>query len=310
MAMSSQKEHTRTILRKVRRIEIHTNRMVTDAMAGAYHSIFKGTGMDFEEVREYSPGDEIRTIDWNVTARMGRPFIKKFREERELTLMLLVDVSASGNFGSQLESKRELAAELASVLAFAASKNNDKVGLLLFSEHVEVFIPPKKGRRHILRIIREILFFNPEAKGTNIPQALTYMNSILKRKAVVFLLSDFIYDSHAPEAERMLFQSLSGTNKRHDLNCITLLDPRELTLPDVGLITLEDAETGESIELNTGNKKVRDAFETSNARRFDVLKKNLLQRGIQNFSVRTDQPYIKDLRAFFEKRSAGKRKHH
>ena len=308
--MPSQKEYTRAILRKVRRIEIHTNRMVTDAMAGAYHSIFKGTGMDFEEVREYSPGDEIRTIDWNVTARMGRPFIKKFREERELTLMLLVDVSASGDFGSQKESKRELAAELASVLAFAASKNNDKVGLLLFSDRTEVFIPPKKGRRHILRLIREILFFRPHGKGTDIPQALTYMNSILKRKAVVFLLSDFICDSDITEAERCLFQSLSGTNKRHDLNCITLLDPHELTLPDVGLITLEDAETGEHIELNTSSKKVRESYAASNTERFQRLQKGFYQRGIQHFSVRTDQPYINDLRTFFEKRSAGRRRHH
>ena len=308
--MPSQKEYTRTILRKVRRIEIHTNRMVTDAMAGAYHSIFKGTGMDFEEVREYSPGDEVRSIDWNVTARMGRPFIKKFREERELTLMLLVDVSASGDFGSAKESKRELAAELASVLAFAATKNNDKVGLLLFSDCVEVFIPPKKGRRHILRIIREILFFEPQGKGTAIAQALTYMNSILKRKAVVFLLSDFISNTDASETERLLFQSLSGTNKRHDLNCITLLDPRELSLPNVGLITLEDSETGEHIELNTSSKKVRDAYEANNTKRFHALQRGLTQRGIQHFSVRTDQPYIKDLRSFFEKRSAGRRRHH
>tara|TARA_B100000965_G_C19593456_1_gene759018 strand:- start:220 stop:1143 length:924 start_codon:yes stop_codon:yes gene_type:complete len=307
--MLSQREYTRHILKQVRQIEIRTNRLVTDAMAGAYHSVFKGMGMDFEEVREYSPGDEVRTIDWNVTARMGRPFIKKYREERELTLMLAVDVSASGDFGSGARSKRELAAEIASILAFAAAKNNDKVGLLLFTDQIELFIPPKKGRRHILRIIRDILFFTPERKKTDIPHALSYLNSLLKRKAVVFLISDFLRNDGEGENLDML-RALRTTHRRHDLNCITIHDPREHTLPNLGILTLEDAETGAQIDINTGSEKVRKAYAMANHTRSEALKKQLLQHGIEGFMASTDRPYIQDLRKFFERRSAGRRHHH
>lgn len=303
------RDRTKEILKKVRQVEIRTNRLVTDALSGAYHSVFKGQGMDFEEVREYAPGDDVRSIDWNVTAKMDKPFIKKFREERELTIMLLVDLSASGNFGSSHESKRELAAEIASVLAFSATRNNDKVGLLLFSSEVEAFIPPKKGRQHILRVIREILFFEPRHKGTDIVGALETLNHMLKRKAIVFLLSDFLQgpDGRLPnpadKAGDAVFHKLALTNKRHDLTCITLSDPREAELPDVGVLTLEDAETGQLVELNTGSAAIRKSYAQENARRLHLLEKGLRQNGVGVLPVSTDQPYINALRQFFERRS-------
>ncbi len=303
-------DKTREILRKVRQIEIRTNRLVTDALTGAYHSVFKGQGMDFEEVREYAPGDDVRAIDWNVTAKMDRPFIKKFREERELTIMLLVDLSASGGFGSTHESKRELAAEIASVLAFSATRNNDKVGLLLFTDEVETFIPPKKGRQHILRVIREILFFEPKGKGTNIVEALETANRMLKRKAIMFLLTDFLQgpDGRLPDpGDRRgdaVFRTLRLTNKRHDLTCITLTDPREVELPDVGVLTLEDSETGQLVELNTGSRALRQSYAKENRRRIDNLRRGLRQSGVGVMPVSTDEPYINPLRMYFEKRGS------
>src|SRR6478752_3077114 len=240
------------ILKKIRGLEIKTRALVETAFAGDYHSVFKGRGMNFEEVREYQPGDEIRAIDWNVTARLGSPFVKKFTEERELTVMLIVDVSASGNFGSTSQSKRELAAEVACLLAFSAIRNNDKVGLLLFTDRVELFIPPKKGRSHTLRIIREILFFEPQGRGTEPKLALDYLNKIVTRRAVVFFISDF----QAPDFSRAL--AVSG--RRHDFIAIQIRDERERSLPNVGIITLEDAETGEQIEINTADRKTRTVF--------------------------------------------------
>lgn len=305
-------DKTREILRKVRQVEIRTNRLVTDALTGAYHSVFKGQGMDFEEVREYAPGDDVRAIDWNVTAKMDRPFIKKFREERELTIMLLVDLSASGGFGSVHESKRELAAEIASVLAFSATRNNDKVGLILFTDEVETFIPPQKGRQHILRVIREILFFEPKGKGTNIVAALETANRMLKRKAIMFLLTDFLQgpDGRLPDPNDRrgdaVFRTLRLTNKRHDLTCITLSDPREVELPDVGVLTLEDSETGQLVELNTGSRRVRDAYAQENRRRLELLQRGLRQCGVGLLPLTTDEPYINPLRLFFERR--GKRR--
>lgn len=302
-------EKTRQILKKVRQVEIRTNRMVTDALTGAYHSVFKGQGMDFEEVREYAPGDDVRSIDWNVTAKMDKPFIKKFREERELTIMLMVDLSASGNFGSAHESKRELAAEIASVLAFSATRNNDKVGLLLFTNEVEAFIPPKKGRTHILRVIREILFFEPRHSGTDIVGALERVNHLLKRKAIVFLLTDFLQgpDGRLPnprdKSGDAVFHKLALTNRRHDLTCITLSDPREAELPDVGVLTLEDAETGQLVELNTGSSAIRQAYAAENHRRLEELHRGLRQNGLGVLPISTDQPYINALRQFFERRS-------
>src|SRR6187401_2943993 len=234
------KVETSEILKKIRTLEIRTRGLVETAFAGDYHSVFKGRGMNFEDVREYQPGDEIRAIDWNVTARMGTAFVKKFTEERELTVMLVVDVSASGNFGSNTQSKRELAAEVACLLAFSAIRNNDKVGLLLFTDSVELYIPAKKGRSHTLRIIREILFFEPQGRGTEPGLALDYLNKIVTRRAVVFFISDF----QAPDFSRAL--AVSG--RRHDFIAIQIQDERERVLPNVGIITLEDAETGEQIE--------------------------------------------------------------
>ncbi len=280
--------------------------MVTDAMVGAYHSSFKGRGMDFEEVREYAPGDDVRSIDWNVTAKMDKPFVKLYREERELCLMLLVDVSASGCFGSVNSSKRELAAELASVLAFSAMKNNDKVGLILFTDHVEHYIPPKKGRSHILRVIREILFHEPREKGTDIVFALNYMNRLIKRRSMCFLISDLLQgkQTQVPTADTAeeLFRALALTNQRHDLVTMHLSDPCEHTLPDVGIIALEDAETGRIVEVDTGNARVRDIYQQTNQQRIEATLRGMKQRGIDVLPISTEKPYIFTLRHFFEKR--------
>src|SRR5438067_5295814 len=282
------------ILKKIRHLELRTRGLVEAAFAGQYRSVFKGRGMNFEEVREYQPGDEVRTIDWNVTARMGDPFVKKFTEERELTVMLIVDVSASGNFGSVNLSKRELAAEVASVLAFSAIRNNDKVGLILFSDDVELFIPPKKGRSHTLRLIREILFFEPQGGGTQPALALDYLTGVVTRRAVVFLISDFL----APDFSR----ELSVTSRRHDLIAIPVVDPREEELPDVGIVTLEDAETGEQIEINTSRNATRAAYlHLVNKRRNELLK-SLRGKRIDTIPVRTDADYLPALRNFFRTR--------
>jgi uncharacterized protein (DUF58 family) len=292
------------ILKKVRQIEIRTRKMVTDAMAGHYNSVFKGQGMDFEDVREYNPGDDIRSIDWNVTAKMGDAYVKRFREERELTMMLVVDVSASGDFGSQEESKREMMAELASVLAFSAIRNNDKVGLLLFTDQIEVFIPPQKGRQHVLRIIRELLFFEPTSSGTDIKVALDYLNRIVKRKAVTFVISDFLVRDTFRQAQIRnqytdMYKALSLTGRRHDLIVIRLSDPREYKLPNIGILTLEDAETGQLIEINTRNKRVRTEYEVRNTRQFEDFKSSLKRLGIDSIYVENGQPYITKIREFF-----------
>jgi uncharacterized protein (DUF58 family) len=282
------------ILKKIRGLEIKTRALVETAFAGDYHSVFKGRGMNFEDVREYQPGDEIRAIDWNVTARLGSPFVKKFTEERELTVMLIVDVSASGNFGSTSQSKRELAAEVACLLAFSAIRNNDKVGLLLFSDRLELFIAPKKGRSHTLRIIREILFFDPIGHGTDAAAALDHLNKIITRRAVVFLISDF----QAPDFSR----ELAVTAKRHDLIAIRIQDERESILPPIGLITLEDAETGDQIEINAADSRVRAQFaqlaQTQLAETIRVLRRNRIDR----IELRTGDEYLPALRSFFKKR--------
>jgi uncharacterized protein (DUF58 family) len=294
----------REILKKVRQIEIRTRKMVTDAMAGHYNSVFKGQGMDFEDVRSYNPGDDIRSIDWNVTARMGDAYVKRFREERELTLMLVVDVSASGDFGSQEESKREMMAEMASVMAFSAIRNNDKVGLLLFTDQVEAFIPPQKGRQHVLRIIRELLFFEPKSSGTDIKVALDYLNRIVKRKAVTFVVSDFLVRDTFRQARIRnqytdMYKALSLTDRRHDLIVIRLSDPREYNLPNVGILTLEDAETGQLVEINTRNKRVRAEYEARNTRQLEDFKGSLKRLGIDSIYVENGQPYITKIREFF-----------
>ena len=282
------------ILKKIRHLELKTRGLVEAAFAGQYRSVFKGRGMNFEEVREYQPGDEVRTIDWNVTARMGHPFVKKFTEERELTVMLVVDVSASGNFGSARLSKRELAAEVACLLAFSAIRNNDKVGVLLFSDHVELFVPPKKGRIHTLRLIREILFFQPEGRGTDAAAALNYLNRVVTRRSVVFLVSDF--------QTRDFSRELSVTSRRHDLVAIPVVDPREEELPDIGIVALEDAETGELIEINTSDSAMRAAYSHLFSKRRAELLRTLRGKRIDTISLRTDADYLPALRNFFKTR--------
>ena len=284
----------REILKKIRHLELRTRRLVNASFSGRYHSVFKGRGMNFEEVREYIPGDEIRSIDWNVTARMNSAYVKKFTEERELTVMLLVDVSASGSFGSVELSKRELAAEVAAILAFSAINNSDKVGLLLFAEDVELFIPPKKGRLHTLRLIREMLYFEPKGRRTNLARALEYLNKVISRRAVVFLISDFL----APDYTK----PLSVAGRRHDLVAMPVLDPGEERLPNVGLVTFEDAETGEQIEIDTSNSAVRNAFAAQEEGRRKNLYKLFGSRGIDVVPLGTDKDYLVALRAFFERR--------
>jgi len=282
------------ILKKIRRIELRTRRLVNSMFAGQYHSVFKGRGMNFEEVREYAPGDEIRSIDWNVTARMNAPYIKKYTEERELTVMLLVDVSASGIFGSVELSKRELAAEVASILAFSAINNNDKVGLILFTDRIELFIPPKKGRLHTLRLIREMLYFEPEGRGTDLAGALDYLNLVVSRRSVVFMISDFL----APDFTK----ALTVTSKRHDLVAMPVIDKGESELPNVGIITLEDAETGAQIDVNTGSKAVRRALQQINGERLDDLEYLLRSRRVDIVRLSTTEDYLIQLRNFFELR--------
>jgi uncharacterized protein (DUF58 family) len=282
------------ILKKIRALEIKTKGLVQTMFAGDYHSVFKGRGMNFEDVREYQPGDEIRAIDWNVTARLGTAFVKKFTEERELTVILVVDVSASGNFGSVSQSKRELAAEVACVLAFSAIRNNDKVGLLLFSDRVELFIPPKKGRSHTLRIIREILFFEPAGRGTAPALALDYLNNVVTRRAVVFFISDFQTSDFSRE--------LSVSGRRHDFIALHIQDQREEALPNVGIITLEDAETGEQIEINTGDRTTRARFSAQAETRRAELNRTLRRSNIDAISLRTGENYLPALRSFFKQR--------
>ena len=282
------------ILKKIRALEIKTKGLVQTMFAGDYHSVFKGRGMNFEDVREYQPGDEIRAIDWNVTARLGTAFVKKFTEERELTVVLVVDVSASGNFGSVAQSKRELAAEVACVLAFSAIRNNDKVGLMLFSHRVELFIPPKKGRSHTLRIIREILFFEPEGRGTKPALALDYLNNVMTRRVVVFFISDFQTSDFSRE--------LSVSGRRHDFIALHIQDEREENLPNVGIITLEDAETGEQIEINTADRSTRARFNALAETHRAELNRTLRRNNIDAVSLRTGENYLPALRSFFKQR--------
>jgi uncharacterized protein (DUF58 family) len=282
------------ILKKVRQIEIRTNREVTDVLGGQYHSVFKGRGMEFEEVREYLPGDEVRSIDWNVTARFGHPYIKKFKEERELTVMLVVDVSASGQFGSVRQSKNELAAELAAVLAFSAIRNNDKVGLIMFTDRIERFVAPKKGRRHVLRVIREILAFEPQGTGTDLGLALDYLNHVQRRRAVCFLISDF--------QDEDFQKKLRVAGKRHDLVALSVRDPREEELPAVGLVELRDAETGERAIVDTFDRSVRETFALEAKARLESLRQRLRSTAVDQVEIRTDADYMRPLIRFFRMR--------
>jgi uncharacterized protein (DUF58 family) len=282
------------VLQKVRRIEIRTRSIVESVLSGEYHSVFKGRGMEFSEVRTYTAGDDIRTIDWNVTARMGEPFIKKYVEERELTVMLVVDASSSGSFGSIKQFKDEIAVELCALLAFSAIKNNDRVGLIIFTSEVEKYIPPKKGKNHVLRVIRELLYFRPSKKGTNIAEAFGFLNKVLTKKSVVFCISDFIADGFEP--------ALQVASRRHDLIAVPVIDPRELDLPDIGLVEFEDPETGESVLIDTRDKKARDLFKTMAGKRVDSLRKFFLKNGIDEIPVSTESDYVESLVKFFKKR--------
>jgi uncharacterized protein (DUF58 family) len=308
----------REILKKIRQIEIRTNRIVTETLAGQYHSVFKGQGMNFDEVREYQPGDDVRAIDWNVTARMNHPFIKKFVEERELTLMLVVDVSGSGLFGSRDQSKRELAAEIASVLAFSAIRNNDKVGLILFSDEVEKFIPPRKGRSHVLRVIREVLFFEPKRRGTDLNGALEFLLRVQSHKAIAVVISDFIGSPAVSQSKTnrrlrpqiMLLESLAQAsftmlrqvNRKHDLVAVQITDPYELELPALGRLALQDAETGEIVEVSTSDARKRAAFAERQAKSQADTAKLFRSTGIDSIQLRTDQAYGVTLGRFFETR--------
>ena len=282
------------ILKKIRKIHIRTNHIVNNIFAGEYESAFRGRGMEFEEVREYAPGDDIRDIDWNVTARFGHPFVKVYREERELTIMLLVDASSSCFFGTQKQLKQELAAEIASVLAFAATKSNDKVGLIIFSDQIEKFIPPKKGTNHVWRVIKEVLEHHPVSTKTDITAALVYLNKIAKRKAVAFLISDFIAEGYD--------KALRAARKKHDLVSICITDPRELELPKAGIVDLQDAETGETILIDTSDNNFREQFsllaDKKMRDRFDMFR----SMGLDYIDIRTDTPYTDPIVKFFRMR--------
>ena len=290
------------ILGRVRRMEVRTNRLVDDSLAGRYASVFKGRGMDFDRVRNYVPGDDVRTIDWNVTARTGEAHVKLFTEERELTILLMIDISASSDFGSVEDSKRELAAEAAGVLAASAIRNRDKVGLILFSDAVELYIPPGKGRMHIMRLIREILFFEPERRGTDIAQALDFANQVIHRKSVIFLVSDFCLGSPFEERLSLLRSKLQVTNRRHDVIAVSVIDPREESLPDVGRICIEDAESGEVVEIDTGSAKVREAYEKQARGRRDRTAARIRSLGVDLLQFSNGENWMPALVGFFQSR--------
>ena len=285
----------REILRQVRRVEIATRGLVNEVFSGEYHSVFKGRGMNFAEVREYEYGDDIRSIDWNVTARAGAPFVKVFDEERELTVMLVVDVSASGEFGSRSRMKGEVAVEICAVLAFSAITNNDKVGLIIFSDRIEKFVPPRKGRRHVLRVLRELLYFRPEGRGTDVAGALEYLARVVRRRAVVFVVSDFLATDYQ--------KALAVAGRRHDTIVIRMGDPRERELPPIGYIELEDAETGEQLTVNLSDPAFRDAFDRDVTETRAALDREFRKTGIDVIEISTDRPYADRLMRFFRQRA-------
>ncbi len=285
---------TRDLLRQIRRIEIKTRRIVDENLAGKYHSAFKGQGMEFSEVRAYQAGDDIRSIDWNVTARMGEPFIKKFVEERELTVMLLVDMSGSTEYGSSQRSKRDVAAELTALFAFSAIRNQDKVGCLIFTDHVELYIAPKKGKNHVLRLIREILAFKPKGLKTDLGAALRYFSKIMKRRAVVFLISDFMDDDY--------LRPMQNIQSKHDLIALPLYDPREHEPPLGGLFALEDGETGQEIMVDFSSKRVREAYALGALGKKAELEHSLRKSKVDYIPIACGQPYEQDLVKFFKTR--------
>ncbi len=288
-------QSTSDLLKKVRKIEIKTRGLSNQIFSGEYHSAFKGRGMAFSEVREYQHGDEIRTIDWNVTARFNHPYVKVFEEEREMTVMLLVDVSGSKEFGTQLKSKQELATEICAVLAFSAIQNNDKVGVIFFSDKIEKFIPPKKGRSHILMIIRDLIDFEPESKGTDIAQALKYFNNVIKKRCTAFLLSDFITDTSFENA-------LKIANRKHDLITLRLYDKAEEDLPNIGLVPMLDAENGAIKWVNTSSKEAQKEYKMEALKRKDILNNTFKKSGVDTANIGTHEDYVKPLMALFKRR--------
>jgi len=292
----------RRIMEMVRQIELRTRRKVDELLAGHYRSVFRGRGLDFDSVREYSPGDETRTIDWNVTARAGRPFVKTFREERELVAWILVDVSASSDFGSADTTKRAMAAELACLLALSAVRNNDKVGLLMFSDRVEVHVPPGKGRGHVMRLVREILDCRPVGRGTDIAAALGLVGRMARRRSVIFVISDFELPSDGGQSLAALVRAARPVGARHDVVGLELRDPREQPLPDLGLVSLEDAETGEVIALDTGRRRVRERFAELARKRDAEMRQALRRLRVEVLSLDSSRPYLPALLAFFESR--------
>ena len=283
------------ILKKVRQIEIQTRGLVNDVFSGEYHSVFRGRGMEFAEVREYQYGDDIRSIDWNVSARMGHPFVKVYDEERELTVVLLVDLSSSGEFGTHEQMKGEIAVEICALLAFSAIKNNDKVGLIIFTDKIEKFVPPKKGKKHVLRVLRELLYFKPEAKKTNISAALEYLSHIVRKRSVVFLVSDFISENYE--------KALRIANRRHDIIAGSVGDPRERELPDVGFIELEDAETGEMLTIDSNDQRIRNLFSLEASQQMESRERLFKSIDVDYINISTDTSYIDPLIRFFRMRA-------
>jgi uncharacterized protein (DUF58 family) len=285
---------TKELLKKVRKIEIKTRGLTRQIFAGEYHSAFKGRGMTFAEVREYQYGDDIRSIDWNVTARFNHPYVKVFEEERELTVMLLVDISASGEFGTHRQMKRDLIAEIAAVLSFSAIENNDKIGVILFSDRIEKFIPPQKGRQHILRIIRELLEFSPESRGTDISESLRFLTNAIKKRCTAFLISDF--------RDRGYARSLQVANNKHDVVALHVYDRREESLPDVGLIRVMDAETGRERWIDTSSSRVRENYALKWESHVEMMREIFTRAGVDSVGLRTGEDYVRPLMVLFKKR--------
>jgi uncharacterized protein (DUF58 family) len=285
---------TKELLKKVRKIEIKTRRLSDHVFGGEYHSTFKGRGMTFSEVRQYQFGDDVRNIDWNVTARYNEPFVKVFEEERELTLMLMVDISGSEFFGTQEQFKNEIITEIAATLAFSAMQNNDKTGLILFSDEIELYIPPKKGKSHVLRIIRELLEFKPKSNKTDIANALKFLSSVMKKKAIVFVLSDFIADGYR--------DTLKIAAKKHDVTGIRIYDKAEENIPNLGMVQMEDQETGELLLVNTGSKSVRNQYYSYHRERVDYFNESFTKSGAGTISTRVDESFVKKLLGYFKRR--------
>ncbi len=285
---------TKELLKKVRKIEIKTRRLSDHVFGGEYHSTFKGRGMTFSEVRKYQFGDDVRAIDWNVTARYNEPFVKIFEEERELTMMLLVDISGSQFFGTQTTTKRNLVTEIAATLAFSATQNNDKIGLILFTDEIELYIPPKKGRSHVLRIIRELLEFKPKSKKTDVAKAIKFLSNVMKKKAISFLISDFMTEDYA--------QELKIASQRHDITGIRIFDIREKEMPNVGMVQMKDQETGQTQWVNTASKKTRNRYEINFKQKSDYFKKSFSSSGAGSLTTRVDQNYVTQLLTYFKAR--------